>query len=107
MKDLQKPCDANAVARLKPTAVSPMLRAPETHPPDSRTPMQIVNIRLPAALVDAVDSLAAERSQQNRSELIRAAVLQYLQRETAEVPATEAERALEVLRRVVRHATVP
>lgn len=85
--------------------LSPMVASaqPATEPagrPASDSPMMLVSIRLPVALVEQVDSIA-DLAHQRRSEVIRAALTAYVANQTAPVGPAEAERALEVLRRLV------
>jgi predicted DNA-binding protein len=67
---------------------------------ESAIPLMLTSLRLPVELVSQLDEVAAV-SGLNRSEAIRAAVVAYVQERRGEVSATEAEHALEVLRRVV------
>ena len=61
--------------------------------PDSRVPMQMLNVRVPMALVDALDGVAGEDGR-SRSELVREAVEEYVARRGAAVNEAEAEHAL-------------
>jgi metal-responsive CopG/Arc/MetJ family transcriptional regulator len=60
----------------------------------------LTSIRLPVDLIRSLDAVAAAEGL-NRSEAIRLAVTDFVKRRTDEVTPSEAEHALEVLRRVV------
>jgi predicted transcriptional regulator len=85
--------------------VSPILASmePATEPvrrPAAETPMVLASIRLPVVLVEQLDSLAAVQGVR-RSEVIREALAVYVVEQTSPVGRDEAERALDVLRKVV------
>ncbi len=67
---------------------------------DAGIPLMLTSIRLPVDLVAHLDEVAAADGV-NRSEAIRAAVTAYVNERRGEIGASEAEHALEVLRRVV------
>jgi predicted DNA-binding protein len=67
-------------------------------------PMMLVSIRLPVAVVERLDSVA-DLQGVRRSDVIREALAAYLDERAAPVGRDEAERALEVLRRVVADRT--
>jgi predicted transcriptional regulator len=81
--------------------------APATEPvaPSTGVPMMLASIRLPVVLVDQLDAIA-EHDGTKRSEVIREALVSYVESRTAPVARDEAERALDVLRRVVADRTV-
>lgn len=108
MSEFEKPGNAEAAAWLDGTDLRSIMdgddEAPEVKPPDTRTAMQLVNVRLPVDVVEAIGALAAERGGQSRSEIIRVALTQYLERETGPVPQAEAEHALDIIRRIVHRS---
>ncbi len=63
-------------------------------------PLMLTSIRLPVELVGWLDEIAAAEGM-NRSEAIRTAVAAFVRHRRGGVDASEAERALDVLRRVV------
>lgn len=85
--------------------ISPLLEKMEpatdsVEPLGPGVPMVLVSLRLPAATLDALNELAA-LEQTRRSDIIRDAIARHVAARTAEVDVDEAERALDVLRRVV------
>src|SRR5262245_42585431 len=91
--------------------ISPMLAsmAPASEPVTSPTPgipMMLASIRLPVAMVEQLDSIA-DIDGQRRSDIIRAALAAYIFERTSAVGRDEAERALDVLRKVVASRTTP
>jgi Arc/MetJ-type ribon-helix-helix transcriptional regulator len=64
-------------------------------------PLLLTSIRLPVELVRELDEVAAAEGT-NRSEAIRIAVAAFLRERRGAVGPTEAERALDVLRRLVQ-----
>lgn len=86
-------------------ALTSMVRAIEpTTRPASGVPMLLASIRLPAALVEQLDNLA-DLQGVRRSDVIREALTAYVAEHTSPVGRDEAERALDVLRRVVASRT--
>ena len=85
-------------------SIAPMLAsmAPATEPvaPPTGVPMTLASIRLPVVLVEQLDAIA-DRHGVRRSEVIREALVSFVASRTAPVGRDEAERALDVLRRVV------
>ena len=72
---------------------------------DTSIPLLLTSIRLPVELVQGLDEVAAAEGI-NRSEAIRWAVTDFLRDRRGAVTPAEAERALDVLRRLVgEHAT--
>jgi Arc/MetJ-type ribon-helix-helix transcriptional regulator len=91
--------------------LSPLLSSmtPATEPvarAASETPMLLASIRLPVAMVEQLDSLA-DLQGERRSDVIRAALAAYIADRISPVGRDEAERALDVLRRVVADRTGP
>lgn len=91
--------------------LSPMLvdMQPTTGPasrPAPDVPMMLASIRLPVALLEQLDHLAS-RQGVRRSDVIREALSTNIAEKTAPVSRDEAERALDVLRRVVADRTDP
>ena len=91
--------------------LSPMLAdmQPATEPasrPAPEVPMMLASIRLPVAIVEQLDHLASSQGVR-RSDVIREALSSYVAEKTAPVGRDEAERALDVLRRVVADRTNP
>jgi predicted DNA-binding protein len=89
--------------------LSPMLAdmQPATEPAGRAVtdgPMLLASIRLPVAVVEELDHLAS-RQGVRRSDIIREALSTYIAEKTAPVGRDEAERALDVLRRVVADRT--
>lgn len=89
--------------------VSPVLVSlkPATEPvvrPAGEAPMMLVSIRLPVILVEQLDSLANLQGMR-RSEVIREALAGYVTDRTSPVGRDEAERALDVLHRIVASRT--
>lgn len=85
--------------------LSPMLAEmrPATEPaprPGPDVSMMLASIRLPVVIVEQLDHMASVRGVR-RSDVIREALAGYIADKTAPVGRDEAERALEVLRRVV------
>ena len=85
--------------------LSPMVASasPATEPidqPKQEIPMLLASIRLPVMLVGQLDDLAGVLGVR-RSDVIRDALAAYVVDKTAPVGRDEAERALDVLRRVV------
>lgn len=68
--------------------------------PATDGPMALISIRLPVAMVEEFDSLA-DLQRVRRSDVIREALSAYIAAQNAQVRPDEAERALDVLRRVV------
>ena len=64
------------------------------------SPMMLVSTRLPVALVEQLDRLA-EQTAVRRSDVVRDALAGYVTARTAPISRDEAERALDVLRRIV------
>ena len=62
--------------------------------------MRLYTFRLPPELIERIDDLA-DRDRKRRADLVRDALTRYVEQRTAPVPQSEAEHALEVLRRVV------
>ena len=85
-------------------SIAPMLAsmAPASEPvaPPTGVPMTLASIRLPVVLVEQLDAIA-DRHGVRRSEVIREALVSFVASRTAPVGRDEAERALDVLRRVV------
>jgi predicted DNA-binding protein len=71
---------------------------PAGRPPE--VPMMLASIRLPVVLVDQLDHLA-DALGVRRSDVIRDALAAYVVEKTSPVGRDEAERALEVLRRII------
>jgi predicted transcriptional regulator len=71
-----------------------------TRPDDGSIPLMLTSIRLPVELVRSLDAVAAVEGV-NRSEAIRLAIAEFVRQRTGEVSPSEAERALDVIRRVV------
>lgn len=69
-------------------------------PAEVSIPLMLTSIRLPVELVRSLDEVAATAGL-NRSEAIRLAVAEFVQQRHGGVSSSEAERALDVLRRVV------
>lgn len=91
--------------------ISPVLKSmvPATEPvirPANDMPMMLASIRLPVAMVEQLDSLA-DLDGVRRSDVIREALAAYLAERTSPVGRDEAERALDVLRRIVADRTAP
>jgi predicted transcriptional regulator len=89
--------------------LSPMVASmrPATEPASRATPdvsMMLASIRLPVVLVEQLDHLAASQGVR-RSDVIRDALTTYVVDQTAPVGRDEAERALDVLRRIVADHT--
>jgi predicted DNA-binding protein len=85
------------------TDLSPVLASmtPATEPASRpETPMMLASIRLPVELMEQLDQLAALQGLR-RSDVIRDALAAYVTDHTGPVERDEAERALEVLRRIV------
>jgi predicted transcriptional regulator len=80
-------------------------QAPERQPgrPDSRLPMQMLNVRVPMALVDALDAVAGEEGH-SRSELVRQAVEEYVARRNAEAASPGAAAVADNALHTARHA---
>jgi Arc/MetJ-type ribon-helix-helix transcriptional regulator len=85
-------------------AMTPSTDPPSSAPPD--VPMMLVSIRLPVSLVARLDDLARQDGLR-RSELIREALADFAHEHASTVGRDEAERALEVLRRLVATRTAP
>ena len=62
--------------------------------------MRLYTFRLPPDLIERIDDLA-DRDRKRRADLVREALLRYVEERTAPIPPDEAEHALEVLRRVI------
>jgi hypothetical protein len=71
----------------------------------SDTPMMLASIRLPVALVEQLDGLAAAQGTR-RSDIIRSALIAYVELQTTPVSPDEATRALDVFRRLVADRSV-
>jgi hypothetical protein len=71
-----------------------------TRPDDGSIPLMLTSIRLPVELVRSLDAVAGAEGL-NRSEAIRFAIAEFVRQRTGEVSPSEAEHALDVLRRVV------
>jgi predicted DNA-binding protein len=85
------------------TDLSPLLASmtPATEPASRpEAPMMLASIRLPVDLMEQLDQLAALHGVR-RSDVIRDALAAYVTEHTGAVDRDEAERALEVLRRIV------
>lgn len=67
---------------------------------EAAIPLMLTSIRLPVDLVGQLDEVAAAQGL-NRSEAIREAVAAYVQERRGGISVSEAEHALDVLRRVV------
>ncbi|GEM_PF-2198435 len=85
--------------------ISPVLASmtPATEPvarPATDTPMVLASIRLPVVMVEQLDSLA-DLQGARRSDIIRDALATYINERTSPVDRDEAERALDILRRLV------
>jgi Arc/MetJ-type ribon-helix-helix transcriptional regulator len=80
--------------------------SPATEPvaPSTGVPMMLASIRLPVVLIDQIDGIAASQGIR-RSDVIREALVSYVASRTSPVGRDEAERALDVLRRVVADRT--
>jgi predicted transcriptional regulator len=89
-------------------SVAPLVAgmAPATEPaaPSTGVPMMLASIRLPVVLIDQLDGIA-ERDGTKRSDIIREALVSYVESRTTPIARDEAERALDVLRRVVADRT--
>ena len=85
------------VASMQPATESVSRPVPEVS-------MMLASIRLPVVLVEQLDHLAASHGVR-RSDVIREALSTYVVDQTAPVGRDEAERALDVLRRVVADRT--
>lgn len=70
------------------------------------TPMMLASIRLPVVVVDQLDDLADVQGLR-RSDVIREALVAYVVEKTSPVGRDEAERALDVLRRIVASRADP
>ncbi|MFV2022827.1 hypothetical protein [Micromonospora sp. LOL_023] len=84
-------------------SLAPVIRSMTTVPATGaapEAPMMLVSIRLPVALVEQPDSIVGE-SATRRSDVIRDVLTGYVASRTVPVGQHEAERALEVLRRIV------
>jgi Arc/MetJ-type ribon-helix-helix transcriptional regulator len=88
---------------LSPVLAS-MKRATEPAGRAEAEPMMLASIRLPVVLVEQLDSLA-DLHGIRRSEVIREALAAYVAERTAPIGRDEAERALDVLRRLVANHT--
>nr|MDT0657281.1 ribbon-helix-helix domain-containing protein [Micromonospora sp. DSM 115978] len=66
----------------------------------------LASIRLPVGMIEQIDSLA-DLQGVRRSDLIRAALADYIGERTSPVGRDEAEHALDVLRRVVSNRPDP
>jgi Arc/MetJ-type ribon-helix-helix transcriptional regulator len=83
------------------SAIRSMTPATDPAPdPAPDMPMAMVSIRLPVPLVEQLDALAG-RAGARRSDVVREALARYVADQTAQVGRSEAEWALEVLRRVI------
>ncbi|WP_173160922.1 ribbon-helix-helix protein, CopG family [Phytohabitans suffuscus] len=85
--------------------ISPVIATMDAAPEPVRRaagdgPMMLASIRLPVATVEQLDALA-ELDGVRRSDIVREALAAYLRDRTSPVGRDEAERALDVLRRVV------
>jgi predicted transcriptional regulator len=67
---------------------------------NSGSSMMLLSFRLPVALVQQIDELA-DRDRRRRADIIREALARYVEERTAPVSRDEAERALDVLRKLV------
>lgn len=88
-------------------SLAPVIRSMTAAPATGvapESPMMLVSIRLPVALVEQLDRLA-EESVTRRSDVIRDALTGYVTARTAPVSQNEAEHALDVLRRIVTART--
>ncbi|MFF3853480.1 ribbon-helix-helix domain-containing protein [Micromonospora sp. NPDC002575] len=88
-------------------SLAPVIRSMTAAPASGgapATPMMLVSIRLPVALVEQLDHLA-EHAETRRSDIIRDALTSYVTARTAPVSRDEAEHALDVLRRIVTTRT--
>ena len=90
-------------------SIAPVLASmtPATEPvaPPAGVPMMLASIRLPVVLIEQLDAIA-DRHGVRRSEVIREALVSFVASRTAPVSRDEAERALDVLRRVVADRNV-
>lgn len=92
--------------------ISPLLKsmAPTaeavTRPAPGEAPMMLASIRLPVTMVEQLDSLA-DLDGVRRSDVMREALTAYLRDRTSPVGRSEAEHALDVLRRIVADRTEP
>lgn len=82
-----------ALAEMQPSAEPPSRSAPDVS-------MMLASIRLPVVIVEQLDHLASTQGVR-RSDVIREALAAYVVERTSPVGPDEAERALDVLRRVV------
>ena len=89
---------------LRPALVSMRPATESTSRPVPEVPMVLASIRLPVALLEQLDSLA-DLQGVRRSEVVREALAAYVAERTAPIGRDEAERALDVLRRVVASRT--
>jgi predicted DNA-binding protein len=84
--------------------LSPVLAdmTPATEPtgPPPAEPMLLASIRLPVAMVEQLDDLASLEGRR-RSDVIRTALSAYIRDRLSPVEREDAERALDVLRRIV------
>ncbi|WP_199853116.1 ribbon-helix-helix domain-containing protein [Plantactinospora sp. BC1] len=84
-------------------SLAPVIRSMTEAPASAavpETPMMLVSIRLPVALVGQLDHLA-DQAGTRRSDIIRDALTRYITARTTPVSQDEAEHALDVLRRIV------
>jgi Arc/MetJ-type ribon-helix-helix transcriptional regulator len=89
--------------------LSPFFASVEAEPvsrPLHEIPMIMASIRLPVVLVEQLDNLA-DVQRTRRSDVIRDALVAYVTERTAPVGRDEAERALDVLRRIVASRVNP
>ena len=86
-------------------ALGPMRPATDTtRRPLPEVPMVLASIRLPVTLLEQLDSLA-DLQRVRRSDVVREALTAYVTERTAPIGRDEAERALDVLRRVIASRT--
>jgi metal-responsive CopG/Arc/MetJ family transcriptional regulator len=68
--------------------------------------MGLYSFRLPEGLVETIDALA-ELDHKRRADLVREALTEYVTARTAPVERDEAQRALEILRKIVEKQGLP
>jgi hypothetical protein len=104
--DFERMTKDEVIAWFRTTSdLSPVLAdmQPATEPASRPAPdvsMMLASIRLPVAIVEQLDHLASSQGVR-RSDIIRDALSTYVAEKTSPIGPGEAERALDVLRRVV------
>lgn len=91
---------------LSPVVTGMAAAAEPVDRPAQDGPMMLASIRLPVALVEQLDEIAA-RQGARRSDIIRDALSTYVLDLTSPVGRDEAENALAVLRRIIDSRPVP